>query len=257
MSAHRRYLAEVFPLVLSAAVAAVLWGPTPASASPPCHRGKASGVTVGRPTAKVAWRARLLRPTSIYRGIPGAGAPRLGSIGPRSAAGLLVLRAARDRAGGCWVKLRLPGRPNDADGWIDAEKVGLRPTPWRLTVSRASRRLAVWRAGRQLRRFSVVVGKPSTPTPQGLFSIVGAWRGAPGDFTGTWVLGLTAHSDALLHFEGGSGEVGIHGRGGASLLDPLGSAASHGCIRLANPAIGWLVRAVGVGRLAGIPVRVD
>jgi lipoprotein-anchoring transpeptidase ErfK/SrfK len=34
--------------------------------------------------------------------------------------------------------------------------------------------------------------------------------------------------------------VAIHGRGGALLADPLGSARSHGCIRLDNGAIAWL-----------------
>lgn len=94
-----------------------------------------------------------------------------------------------------------------------------------------------------------MVGAPSTPTPRGLFSIVHAWPGDPNAFVGAWVLGLTAHSEVLRSFEGGNGEVGIHGRGGASLLDPLGGAASHGCMRLANRAIEWLVRTVGAANL--------
>jgi lipoprotein-anchoring transpeptidase ErfK/SrfK len=43
---------------------------------------------------------------------------------------------------------------------------------------------------------------------------------------------------------------------GASLLDPVGSARSHGCIRLANRAIDWLVGTIGPTQLAGIPVKV-
>jgi lipoprotein-anchoring transpeptidase ErfK/SrfK len=34
--------------------------------------------------------------------------------------------------------------------------------------------------------------------------------------------------------------VAIHGRSGALLADPLGTAASHGCIRLDNAAISWI-----------------
>jgi lipoprotein-anchoring transpeptidase ErfK/SrfK len=68
---------------------------------------------------------------------------------------------------------------------------------------------------------------------------------------------LSAHSDVLQHFGGGDGTVGIHGRGAASLLDPLGSARSHGCIRLANSSIDWLVRTVGQDRLPGTPVEVN
>jgi hypothetical protein len=110
--------------------------------------------------------------------------------------------------------------------------------------------------GRRLRRFKVVVGKPTTPSPRGLFSIVGVWRSKPAAFLGSYILPLTAHSNVLQEFEGGDGRVGVHGRGGASLRDPLGSARSHGCIRLANRSINWIVRSIGAGALPGIPVSV-
>ncbi len=103
----------------------------------------------------------------------------------------------------------------------------------------------------------MVVGRPSTPTPHGLFAVLWAIRWHPDDFLGSRVLELTAHSNVLRRFEGGDGEVAIHGRGGSSLLDPLGSARSHGCIRLANPAIDLLVGKIGAGRLPGTPVTVD
>jgi lipoprotein-anchoring transpeptidase ErfK/SrfK len=154
------------------------------------------------------------------------------------------------------LKVRLPSRPNAASGWLNANRVVLRRTAWRIAISRAVRRLTVFRGGTIVRRFRVVVGAPSTPTPKGLFSIIGAWRSAPDEFLGSYVLPLTAHSDVLREFDGGDGRVGLHGRGGASLLDPLGTARSHGCIRLANAAIDWLVRAVGVAQLSGTPVRV-
>ena len=69
---------------------------------------------------------------------------------------------------------------------------------------------------------------------------------------GTWIITLTAHSPVLRTFEGGDGRVALHGRGGSSLLDPLGSARSHGCVRMANAGINWLA---GVAR-AGTPVLV-
>jgi lipoprotein-anchoring transpeptidase ErfK/SrfK len=168
-----------------------------------------------------------------------------------------VLDAAGTRNGGCWLQVRLPWRPNDASGWIRANQVIVRPTQWRLVVSTAARTLSAYRRGRLVRRVQVVVGKPSTPTPLGLFSIIGAWPSSPSAFLGSWILALTAHSNALQQFDGGDGTVGIHGRGGASLLDPLGSAASHGCIRLANASIDWLVHSIGAGSLPGIPVQVD
>jgi lipoprotein-anchoring transpeptidase ErfK/SrfK len=152
--------------------------------------------------------------------------------------------------------VRLPSRPNDAAAWIDADRVEVESTPWRLVVSRGARTLAAYRGGDRLRRFRVVIGASTTPTPRGLFSIVDVWRSNPGAFLGSYILPLTAHSDVLQEFGGGEGRVGIHGRGGSSLLDPLGSARSHGCIRLTNHAIEWLVRKAGASRLPGIPVRV-
>lgn len=238
------------------ATALVLSAPGPAAAAHSCGVGGAGAATLGGPTARLAWRAGLLGRTPVYRGIPGKGGRRRGSIGPGQAPWLLVLGADRDPAGRCLVKVRLPSRPNNAAGWIEASRVLLRPTGWEIVVSRGARTLTVRRDGRRLRRFEVVVGKPTTPTPAGLFSIVGTWREDPGEFAGAWILGLTAHSEALRHFEGGDGEVAIHGRGGASLLDPLGSAASHGCIRLANRAIEWVVRRIGASQLLGIPVLV-
>ncbi len=211
---------------------------------------------MGRPTSKVAWRAELLGPTGVYGGVSRAGArPRI-FVGPAQASWLLVLDASTD-GGRCWVEVRLPWRPNDASGWVDASRVILRPTTWRIVVSTAGRSLSVYRRGRLVRRVKVVVGAPGTPTPVGLFSIIGAWSSPPDAFLGSWILALTAHSEVLAQFEGGDGTVGIHGRGGASLLDPLGSAASHGCVRLDNSSIDWLVRSIGAGALPGIPVRVE
>ena len=72
------------------------------------------------------------------------------------------------------------------------------------------------------------------------------------DFVGSWVIQLTAFSDVLDNYSGGPGRVAIHGRGGASLADPLGTARSHGCIRLDNGAVEWLARSV----LPGTPVMI-
>jgi L,D-transpeptidase catalytic domain len=238
-------------------VAICLVGPPSASAALLCHGGSATGSVVGRPASTVAWRAEVLGRTGVYGRVPRAGRRAGRFIGPAQASWLLVLGAARTQSGRCWVKVRLPWRPNDASGWIDANRVILRPTKWRIVVSTAERSLSVYRRGRLVRRVPVVVGKPGTPTPEGLFSIIGAWPSAPNAFLGSWILPLTAHSNVLQQFDGGDGTVGIHGRGGASLLDPLGTASSHGCIRVGNSSIDWLVGLIRGWALPGIPVRVQ
>jgi hypothetical protein len=243
-------------LALGVCAAALLIGAAPARAATRCAtREWASAAAVGRPTDHLAWRAELLGRTALWSR-PARRQHRTGAVTPGEAPWLLVLRSARDRRGRCWVQVRLPTRPNTAVAWINPRRAWLRSTPWRIVVTRRTRTLDVYRAGRRVRRLQVVVGKPATPSPHGLFSIVGVWRWNPADFLGSYILPLTAHSRVLQDFGGGDGRVGIHGRGGASLLDPLGSARSHGCIRLANPSIDWIVHAVGAGALPGIPVRV-
>jgi hypothetical protein len=225
-------------------------------AAPKCEAGRASAAGVGKPTAATAWRAGIVAHTPLWNSVPKRTGKSRRSIAPRQASWLLVLRAARDRKGRCWLRVRLPSRPNTAAAWVNADQVLLRRTSWRLVVSRRTRTISVYRDGDLRRRFRVVIGAAPTPTPHGLFSIHGVWRWNPGAFLGSYILPLTAHSDVLQEFGGGDGRVGIHGRGGSSLLDPLGAARSHGCIRLANSAIEWIVRKVGPGGLPGIPVRV-
>jgi L,D-transpeptidase-like protein len=234
---------------------AVLVVAAPARAAPRCGAKPASRAAVGRPAAQLAWRAELLGRTPLWPG-PARGRRALGAVTPGQAPWLLVLSAATDRLGRCWLRVRLPTRPNSAAAWMSASRTRLQSTPWRIVITRRARTLDVYRAGHRLRRFRVVVGKPATPSPEGLFSIVAVWRWNPLDFLGSYILPLTAHSRVLQEFGDGDGRVGIHGRGGTSFRDPLGSARSHGCVRLANQSIDWVVHTIGAGALPGIPVRV-
>jgi lipoprotein-anchoring transpeptidase ErfK/SrfK len=206
------------------------------------------------PTRATAWRAYVPAATPV-RSRPTADArarPALTAIG----AWRLALGATRTRHGDCLIKVRLTRRPNATHGWVAAARVRLARTRWRIEVDRAHRRVALLHAGRAVARWRVVVGKPSTPTPTGLFAVTASYRTPPTSFEGTWILALTAHSDALHAFDGGDGQVALHGRGGASLTDPLGTAASHGCVRLDNRAIGTIVARVGRARLPGVPVLI-
>jgi lipoprotein-anchoring transpeptidase ErfK/SrfK len=241
----------------AAALVAVAFGISPGAARAAvigCSGGAATRAALGRPTDRLAWRAGLEGRTAVYDQ-PGS-AKRSAWVYFSEAPWLLVIGADRLSDGTCMVRVRLPWRPNGAAGWISSADVLLSPTPWRIAVSRSARTLTLTRSGRRVLRVRVVVGKASTPTPTGLFAVADAVPGDPNAFTGSWVLALTAHSDVLRRFDGGDGTVGIHGRGGTSLLDPLGSAASHGCIRLANDAVDALVDRIGRYNLPGTPVRV-
>jgi lipoprotein-anchoring transpeptidase ErfK/SrfK len=252
MRASRRVWLVLWLVATSAAVLPVANARAVSSA---CSTvlGRAS---VTGPTNARAWRVELEARTAVFSPLPGRRGRVSNWVTPTDAPWLLVLDRPRAADNRCWLRVRLPWRPNDAAGWINANNVVLAKTAWRIEVSTAARTLTVFHAGASVRKISVVVGKPSTPSPTGLFAITWAIPWNPNDFLGSWVLELTAHSDVLQQFDGGDGTVGIHGRGGTSLLDPLGSAASHGCIRLANDDIDWLVKTVGAGRLSGTPVQI-
>jgi lipoprotein-anchoring transpeptidase ErfK/SrfK len=95
------------------------------------------------------------------------------------------------------------------------------------------------------------VGKPSTPTPTGRFFVEEALTMAPGEVGGPFALALSARSGVLKEFEGGPGQIAIHGV--EHLGGTPGRAESHGCIRLATPSIDWIAARIG----AGTPVTID
>jgi hypothetical protein len=167
---------------------------------------------------------------------------------------LLVLKVSTGADGHEWLQVRLPGRPNGSVGWISRNAVLVRHVHWWIDVSLSQRLVRVFRDGMLVRRMHAVVGAPRTPTPTGLFAVYEPVEQPGGGtrFVGSWVLHLTAFSNVLENYGGGPGRVAIHGRGGASLADPLGTARSHGCVRLANTDVDWLARTV----VPGTPVRI-
>ena len=86
-----------------------------------------------------------------------------------------------------------------------------------------------------------MVGTPSTPTPRGRFFIEEALALSPEAAGSPFALATSARSNVLQEFEGGPGQIALHGTNGLS--GAPGTAASHGCIRLSTSAITWLAQA--------------
>ncbi len=144
-----------------------------------------------------------------------------------------------------WLEVMLPGRPDGLTGWIAQQGTHKLTTGWRILVDLGARRVVAYRDGRTARTFGAVVGKPSTPTPTGQFFVEETVQMAVGEAGGPYALALSARSNVLQEFEGGPGQIGIHGRD--ELGGTLGQAESHGCIRLATPSIDWLAARIGPG----------
>lgn len=197
-----------------------------------------------------SWSARIVAPSRVLSR-PGSGR-RVARVGTsttwsRHSQSLLVLDAAVAE-GRQWLQVRLPGRPNRSKGWISRDRVTLRYSDIWVEIRKKNRFLFVFRNGKRILRTRIVIGASGTPTPAGLFAVYERNRQADKhDFLGPWSLPLTAFSPTLKSFGGGPGRVALHGRGGDSYLDPLGSAASHGCIRVPNRTIRWLARRAGPG----------
>jgi lipoprotein-anchoring transpeptidase ErfK/SrfK len=209
------------------------------------------------PTRAEAWIARVVHPT-VARASPGGGAVLM-QVGARAKwnngpVGLLVLATQTDAHGRLWLKVRLPIRPNGTNGWILSDFAKLSPTAYRIEISIGRRIVRLLHDGRVLHTYKSVVGRPGLATPRGLFAVSERVpQPDAGGFLGPWALILTAFSPNLMTFGGGPGQVAVHGRAGTSLVDPLGSARSHGCVRIANEAIRLLAR---VAR-EGTPVEIN
>lgn len=113
-----------------------------------------------------------------------------------------------------------------------------------LVVSLEDRKLALVEDGQVKKIYPVAVGKPSTPSPEGTFTIERrvvnpvyhhdgkTVQPGPGNPVGTRWMGLSIRG------------YGIHG---TNAPKSVGKAASHGCIRMAKPDLEELYAMVSVG----------
>ncbi len=142
-----------------------------------------------------------------------------------------------------WLHVRLPGRTlghrtPPASGWIRATQTRQASVRWRLVVDLGARQVRVFWDGRPQRTFGATIGRPSTPTPVGHSFVEENVRLRADRAGAPFALALSARSKVLQNFDGGPGQVAIHGRG--NLGGRSGAATSHGCIRLGATAITWL-----------------
>ncbi|MDO9410546.1 L,D-transpeptidase [Patulibacter sp.] len=197
----------------------------------------------------------LLRDLTVFAA-PEVGARRTGAVAARrpithGRTVLPVLQAQTDAVGHRWVRVLLPGRPNGRSGWIRTRSTRAAVTPWSVDIDRAARSGVVRRLGVVVRRFRVIVGAPSTPTPVGRFFVEESIRLPGGRVAGPFALALSSRSEVLQEFAGGPGQIALHGRDG--LGGTLGTAVSHGCMRLGRADVAWLAARVGPG--ARVTVR--
>jgi lipoprotein-anchoring transpeptidase ErfK/SrfK len=222
-------------------VAAAGWA-TPARAAPPA------------PVPPIQRLAALLRTHDAFSQPTRASKP-LGRVKARrpltDARTVLPVLGARTRAHGVrWLHVSLPGRPNGRTGWIRQDGTVRKATSRHIVIDLSRERVTTYIDGRAAQVGRAVVGKHGTPTPRGRFFVEEVVRLPTGQAGGPIAFALSARSNVLQEFDGGPGQIALHGR--AKIGGVLGSAVSHGCVRVADHMLRWLNHRVG----PGVPVTI-
>jgi len=223
--------------------------PTPAAIeaeepTPGLAAAETNGPTV-RPPSLVA---KVIVPEIPVFRHPGA-QDRFASFSRRGSFGeprVFLVREAKGR----WLRVLLPMRPNEAEGWISSGDVQLSRHRFRVRVDLSDRRLTTFRGQEVVLRGSVSIGRQESPTPSGLFfTTVLARAPNPSGPYGPLALGLSGYSEVYTEFQGGNGQIAIHGTNAPALI---GQAVSAGCVRMRNDDIMQLARFLPLGT----PVRI-
>jgi len=187
-----------------------------------------------RPGASVDLRGRPFGPV----------VERIGSTTPfGSPRALGVVTSQRGR----WLGVTEPGLGNRRLGWIDGQAGGLSYSRTRLEldVDLSSRTLVVRLDGTVIRRTSVGVGRPGSPTPTGRFAVTDKLDGPSySAYYGCCILALSATQPNLPPGWSGGNRIAIHGTPSAS---DFGRAVSAGCVHAPESDLRYLMRWVPLG----------
>ncbi len=151
-----------------------------------------------------------------------------------------------------WYRVLLPIRPNGTFGWVSAEQVVLTRHNYRILVELDAFRLTLFNHDKTEFTTEIGVARDNAPTPRGIYYTTELIHPTvPNSVYGAYAYGLSGYSDTFTEFNGGPGQLGIHGTN-----DPatIGTNVSSGCIRLRNKDITFLVEKIGLP--VGVPVEV-
>jgi lipoprotein-anchoring transpeptidase ErfK/SrfK len=148
---------------------------------------------------------------------------------------------------GRWLGVITTRVANGRLGWVNQARSRLRiaRTHIALTLDRSARRLVVRRGEKVLRRITVGVGRPSSPTPVGRFAVTDKLPGAQySSAYGCCILALSAHQTSLPAGWRGGDRIAIHGTNDPS---SIGAASSAGCPHASAADMRFLFRVVPLG----------
>jgi lipoprotein-anchoring transpeptidase ErfK/SrfK len=185
----------------------------------------------------------------VHQAIPILATPagsRLATLGSRTAFGSVRVLSVVRRSGR-WLRVTTADLPAGTDGWVDAKTPGLTftRTPLEITIELGPRTLELRRDGRVLRRFTVGIGSPSSPTPTGRFTVTDELSGpAYNAAYGCCILALSARQTHLPPGWSGGDRIAIHGTNAPATI---GNALSSGCVHAADADLRYLMSRVPLG----------
>lgn len=138
-----------------------------------------------------------------------------------------------------WFRVLLPVRPNGSFGWVRSSEVSLTRHNYRFLVELDAFRISLFDHEKLAFTTEIGVARANAPTPQGIYYTTELLHPTvPNSVYGAYAYGLSGYSDTFTQFNGGPGQLGIHGTN-----DPgtIGTNVSSGCIRLRNDDITVLV----------------
>jgi lipoprotein-anchoring transpeptidase ErfK/SrfK len=162
--------------------------------------------------------------------------------GAKVAPVVFLARGAYDPAS-AWVQVFLPTRPNGSSGWIRADQVTVTTHTYRVRVELGAHRMEVFDGDDRVFDAPIGVGTGETPTPGGLFYIR-SLIASTNPVYGPYAYGLSGFSEVHESFNGGPGDIGIHG---TDHPEAVGTDVSNGCIRLRNEDISRLAPVLPYG----------
>jgi hypothetical protein len=179
--------------------------------------------------------------------------PRLTDSDPPLEVPLVFLIKEEPKDDDCrWINIYLPVRPNGSTGWVKRDDVKVEAHMYRFEVYLSDFNFKAYEGDKVILDAPIATAQDNTPTPGGLYYTTELLRtDDPDGLYGPWAFGLSGFSEVLTSFNGGEGQLGIHG---TNQPERMGEQVSAGCIRLRNDDIEMLVDTVKTS--FGIPVQV-
>ena len=149
------------------------------------------------------------------------------------------------RKRGDWAGVPTRALDNGQLGWIklDRDSVEESSTPWSVEVDLSRQRASLMRGENPIRSFTVAIGRSTSPTPTGRFSITDELQSGLNPVYGCCALALSAHQPNLPEGWTGGDQIAIHG----SPDNAVGGAISDGCLHATTDDLQELIAKLPLG----------